>query len=318
MYKSKYLPVKVYSNTEAAVHTAETVYPINLLCDAHEYLTGKQNTNVIVRNNNVSFVSNQDVRWFMCDIVNAYELFQIAKDNKFAFFPIYDKKGILSLYTSSTFNSARLLVDAFTMNTVLVTKTSLVKKLSQMIDQKFSVTYLLDLFRYATMFESGHKNFIDAWLCQLDANDSYMALNPLTALYLENSIYYGYDELEELERIVLHEETQAGNYVLDGNFVKRTDLSYWTPMTVDWCRTLVMQWKKLLVKNSLFIQLPYADTLETICYVSSDLSHAIHANTGEMVSIKNKNLKDMIRMCLAEGSITSSDFQMLWSSLTVR
>lgn len=319
MYKSRFLPVKVQSASEASVHTSECTYPWNLLKEAHDHLTGvTQSPNVILSNNNVCFASNPDIRWFMCDIVNAYEYFTLAKENKFSFFPIYSNKGVVSLYVSTIFKNTRILVDAYSMNTVLVTKQQLIKKLSSMIDQRFEVSLLLDIFRYARLLEAGCKNFLDAWLVNPESDEGYVAVNPVTALYTENTIWYAFDELQEIEQIVTGQCDETESFILQANCLDRKDLPKYQPISMDWAKSVVETWRKLESRARSYIPIMSADTGEPVCYCSTDLCHVIYASTGEHVTVKNKNFKDTLRMCLQEEEITPSAFYTLWEVLRLR
>lgn len=319
MYTSRFLPVKVQSASEAAVHTAECIYPWKLLEEAHDHLTGvTQSSNVILSNNNIRFASDPDIRWFMCDVVNAYEYFLTAKNNKFSFFPIYSTKGVASLYVSTIFKNTRLLVDAYSMSTVLVTKQQLIKKLSSMIDQRYEVSLLLDIFRYARLLESGSKNFLDAWLVNPLSEEGYVAVNPVTALYTDNTLWYAQDVLEEIESIVKGECDETDTFILQANCIDRKDLSYWTPMSMDWCKYIVETWRKLESRSRSYIPLALNDTYEPACYCSTDFCHVVRASTGEHVTVKNKNFKDTLRACVKEEFITPSAFYTLWEVLRLR
>lgn len=318
MYFSKYLPVKVFSTVEASVHTDEQVYPWRLLKEAYDHLTGEPSDNVVINNGNICFKSDPDVRWFMHDIVNAYELFQVARESKFTFYPIKDTNGTISLYTSSTFKEHRLLVDAFTMRTVIVTKPTLVKKLSNMVDRKFPTRYLLRVFQYAESLEKGYKNYLDGWIVNPNDEDGYMCVNPLTALYDDNGIWYNWGELAELEKIVYKGVTETERFVLRATLVTRTDLTVYTPMSLTWCKYVVDLWHKLRDRNRSYIDVIDSDTYGPAFYVSGDLNHFISAETGEHITVKNKSFKEVLQSCVKNVYIDTRAYNTLWDVLRYR
>ena len=319
MFKSKFLPVKVLSATEASVHTSEQVYPYPLLKEAYEHLNGNLSSNVIItKNGNITFASNPDILWFMVDVVKAYEYFSVARENKFSFLPIYDSKGVVALYASSVFKNTRLLVDAYTMNTVLVTKTQLIKRLSTMVDHKYNTLHLLDVFRYARLLEDGYKNFLDSWLVSPNADEGYMHVNPLSSLYADNNVWWAFDQLEELEKLVKGECTETETFVIQANAVDRKDMSKWQPMSMDWCKQLVTSWRKLEERNRSYVPILCDEDYMPICYVSTDLRHVVSAATGECLSVKNKSFRETLRNCLKQGDISRGAFYTLWVCLSSR
>lgn len=318
MFLSTYLPLKVASKTEAAVHTSENIYPYELLQEAHDSLTGKPSNNVIVNNGNISFVSNPEIRWFLCDIVNAYERFQIAKESKFAFFPVYNMKGTISLYVSSVFKCSRLLVDAYTMQTVLVTKAALIKRLSTIIDKRVESSYAMNLFQYARALEAGYKNYLDAWISNAGTDDELVCMNPLTCLYVENSEWYFWDELTEIEQIVTGATVETERYILQSNTLRRKDLEHETPISVEWGKHVVTTWHKLHERQRSYLPINDIEEKYPLCYCSTDLHHFVDAATGEHVTVKNKSFRETLKQCVTDEYIDRNAYNVLWQVLRLR
>lgn len=318
MVTATYLPIKVFSETEASVHTEKTVYPWALLKEVHDHFNGKMSLDVIRQNGYITFISKPEIRWTMHDIVSAYEYFTIAKANKFTFYPIYDLKGTIGLYVSSIFKDHRVLVDAFTMRQVIVGKPILVKRLSTMIDGKFDLDYLLNLFTYASELEKGHKNFFDGWLSDLGTDEECFNVNPVTAMYPENGTWYGTDEMVEIEQIVKGETKETETFILQGGMVDDKTRKKFKPMSLDWCRYIVDLYRKVDSKRGSFITVYDEDSLEPLMYISTDLRHAIHYGTGEHVNIRNKSLRSLVQNCILNEFITREQFSLLWKVLRLR
>lgn len=318
MYKLDFLPVKVNSQTEASVHTESMIYPYALLKEARNYLTEGSSVDCVMKNGYVTFNSSPDIRWSVPDIVKAYEYFNVAKENKFSFFPIYGTNGTIGLYTSGMFKQTRVLVDAYMMNAVLVTKQSLTKKLPQMIDQCYSTAKLLETFTYAKLLERGYKDFLDSWLVNMGTDECYVCLNPITALYEGNTTWYYEDRIMEMKKLLSGEVLKTSGFELQGSMVVYTYLDKTTPISIEWVKSICNTYDSLMKKGKNFIPINDRDSLMPICYVSKDLSHIVKAANGECITVRNRNLKNVLLGCLEQGSMDRSDFHMLWSSFQAR
>lgn len=313
MFYSNYLPVNV-KRANAAVYTEAGVYPANLLALAKQALTCNDNANgqVVLRDDGyITFTEHSEHTWPIPDVYMACEAMDMAEKNNFSYYAILDSSGIPQLFVSKAFKSSRILVNALTMQTVLVTKTNLVRKISCMIDKRFSSSYCLNLFQVISNLEKGATKYLDALILDRGTQDETLMVSPVTTMYSDVTDMYGADLIDEFRQILSGEVTETDSVQAVEGGITRNELSYWGVMSMEHIKLMCSTYDKLLAKKSNYLSL--SDENYNFCYfISTNWRYLVNAKTFECLTIKNVNFRSLLQTYAASDTTPASDLNMLW------
>ena len=312
MYFSKYLPVNI-KRKNAAVHTDQGVYPAELVRMAHAALTDGTglSSKVFHESGYITFPEHPEYRWTLPDVYLAYEALTTAEANNFSFYTVSNKDGIPQLFVSKAFKQCRLLVNALSFHTVLVTKPNLVRRVSAMIDMKFTNTYCMNIFDVISALESGSTKYLDAIIWCRDTEDETMIVNPITTLYADDNFNYDKYVVDDYRKLLQNPEAECEHvHIVDGMFARK-DVVNFTPVSQPHAKAMVELYDRLLAKKCNYVDLTGTDN-ETYYYVSTNWRYLVNARTFECVIVTNANIKKLLQSYVAAGQTPVGDLQMCW------
>ena len=313
MFYSRYLPVKVKSKNECAVYTNDKVFPADLLEQAFAYVSGSANANnnVFTKDMMITFKSNPDVMWSLPEIIMAHDALNIARDCNFSYFLIYNDNNIPMYFVSSRFNNARILVDALTMRSIVVTKPVLVKKLSSMIGKKFADIYLVEFYNMIVTVEAGRHKYLDGVIVDRYSDEAFLTVNPLMDIEVEHK-WWGFDELDELEKIVYEQATETEVFEYNGYLISKKDCNVFTPITVEYAHSLLDLRQRLLEKKTDYFAMRDEINYDPVLYLSTNFRYLVNANTLECATMTNITLQEWVRSYAANEYNSKETLNLLW------
>lgn len=319
MFTSKFLPVKVQSANETAVYSYKTVYPANLLDQARAFALGEDGdcNNVVVKEGCYTFKSNPEYLWTLSDIVQACESLRVARENKFSFFIIYNNQKIPNMYVSTRFDTCRILVDAFTMRSIVVHEPRLVKKLSSMIGNQYEDSYLINLFNMIKTMESGRHKYLDGIILDRYSGNAMLAVNPLIDIAVNNGPWYDLTEIDQLRDIVNKNVQETETFIVNGSLISKKDVVTFTPIGMDYAHTLIELCDRLLEKKTDYIALHCEETFEPYLYLSTNYRYLVKASTFECESVVNASLRDWILSYAQCDYIPRQTMDTMWDLVKV-
>lgn len=316
MFFSKYLPVNI-KRKNAAVFTKWCIYPADLLVMAKAALADKVglNTDVVLEDGMITFPQHPEIKWSLPEVYLAYEAYETAVENNFSFYVVNNKDSIPQLLVSKPFKNHRLLVNAMTFESIIVTKPNLVKRISAMIDCKYESRYCMDVFEVIERIEAGSPNFLDAIICERDTEEENMVVNPVTTLYADDNIYYDKAFIEDC-RTLLHDPTAVVETAeLSGNAFQHKGLKGFASLSTPFVKSLVELYDRITAKKCNYLYLT-GDDCDTHYYVSTNWRYLVNARTLECVVVQNVNLKKLLQSYVAKGNVPVADLTLCWMIAT--
>lgn len=312
MFKSTYIPVNM-RRANCAVYSCDKKFPEDMLLDAYNYVQGGQSKRVYIDNSRISFIDNPTVTWTLAEIYLAYEAYAQAKASNFSYYMATDSENIPQLFISKSFMGHRLIVNAFTMRTLLLSKQRLSSKAASLIDKNISWIDSMNLFDSMVAIESGSAKYLTALIAYRGAKDSYMAVSPVMCPNAEYGTMYGIDEIEEIKALSEGKEpTDDFSYFKDdkGSIVRK-GLSSDTIVTADTVSFILSAYDKVLQKKSNYVELRN-ENYETELYFSTNNKYLVNARTFECIVIHSQNLKALINSYVKADTALKSELQMIW------
>lgn len=313
MYLSKYLPVNI-KRKNAAVHSQDKVFPAELLRTARSALRDDDGlgTAVVIENGLVTFPDAPQYQWSIPEVYLACEAMDVAEDNNFSFYVVSDKEGIPQLFVSKAFKQHRLLVNALTFRTVLVTDAKLVRRISAMIDRQFENVYCIHLFDVIDALENGATDYLDAVIYDRGGNDETMIVNPITTMHAEDNVYYSKEVIDEYRLLLKDPEAKDTEYVhIVDDMFERKNCKGFTPVSSRHAKAMVELYDKLMTKKCNYECLMGTDH-DCYYYVSTNWRYLVNANTFKCVIVKNSNLKKMLQSFVTRGEVPVAELNLLW------
>lgn len=319
MFTSKFIPVKVQSEKETTVYSAGKVFPASLLDQVQAYVTGQGDggNNVVIKEGMYTFKSNPEYLWTLADIVQACEALRVARENQFSFYIVYNNQKIPNLFISSRFDTCRILVNAFTYRSVIVSDPQLVKKLSSMIGRSYEDAYLDNLFNMIHAKESGRSRYLDGVICNRYSDEAQLTVNPLMDININNGPWYDLSEIEELRQIVYEKVQETENYKVDGSFITKPEVPSAQPISFDYANFLIGLCDRLLEKKTDYITLVDEETCYPYLYLSTNFKYLVKASTFECATISNINLRDWILSYTQQDYIARATMDTMWKLVNI-
>lgn len=311
MFLSTYIPVDMH-RVNCAVYSAEKVFPKNRLLLAHEFLTGGKCENAYMEENMVMFTDSDD-RWTIYEVYLAYEAYSQALKSKFSFYTTRNEQNIPQLFISKAFRSHRLIVNAFTMQTLLLGNSKLVNKAASLIDKTVSVVEACELFDSMAAIESGTSQFLPALLAYRNTPDEYMAVSPIMTPNAEVGTIYGSDLIEEIKMIVSGILDKTESFALDEDgYIYRHDMNCSYYLSFELAEYLISIYDKTKAKKSNYLEIRDQD-YEVKMFYSTNGEYLVNARTFECLVIRNQNMKALLNKLVKVNNIPREKLQMIWS-----
>lgn len=311
MFLSTYLPVNM-RRKNCAVYSNEKVFPESKLLKAYDFITNHPVDGVYLNDGNVAFLDSPDVIWTYPEIYLAYEAYNQAAVNNFSFYSVKDEHGIPQLFISKAFKGHRILVNAFTMHSVLLGNKQLVNKAANLIDKTSTCHYCVDLFNTLQAIELGSAKFLPAVLVMKDQDDEYMAVSPLTTLMSEMTTEYASDLINEFKQVRENKAIVTESVKFENDRFVRTDLpKSWQPMSTEHIDYIISTYDKIREKKSNYVAL-INENYETELFFSTNYRYLVNAKTFECVVIKNQHTKSLLIDFASRNTIPTDKLQLAW------
>ena len=295
-----------------AVYSNEKVFPEDKLLKAYAFITNRTADGVYLNEGNVAFLDSPETTWTYPEIYLAYEAYHQAAVNNFSFYSVKDEHGIPQLYISKAFKGHRILVNAFTMHSVILGNKQLVNKVASLIDKTASCHYCVDLFNTLQAIESGSAKFLPAVLVMKDQDEEYMAVSPLTTVMSEMTTSYASDLIDEFRSVHADRSVVTESVKFENDRFIRTDLpKSWQPMSVDHVEYIINTYDKIREKKSNYVELNN-ENYETELFFSTNYRYLVNAKTFECIVIKNQHTKSLLIDFASRNTIPTDKLQLAW------
>lgn len=311
MYISNYLPVNM-RRTNCAVYSNEKSFPEERLLAAYSFLTGHPIDGVLLTDGNITFIDSPETVWTIPEVYLAYEAYNAAAVNNFSFYVVKDEMDIPQLYVSKAFKGHRVLVNAFTMHSIVLTKKQLVDKAASIIDKTFNSHYCFDLFNTLLAIEQGNAKFLPALIVNRDTDDEYMAVSPLTTVMSEMTTTYGKDLICEFKQVAEDHNVVTESVKFEKNRFVRTDLPHsWQPLSIEHVNNMINLYDRIQAKKSNYVELNNEDH-EPELFFSTNYRYLVNARTFECVVIKNQHTKALLTTMATYNTVPADKLRLAW------
>lgn len=310
MFISTYLPVNMH-RVNCAIYSSEKVFPEEKLLQAYSFITGHAVEGVEWNDGNVTFTDDPDTLWTLPEIYLAYEAYNQAAINKFSFYVVKDAENIPQLFISKAFKGHRILVNAFTMHSVLLGKQQLVNKAASMIDKTATSHYCVDLFNTMRDIERGSAKFLPAIIVNKDTEDEYMSVSPMLTAFTDVTTYYAKDVLDELREIRDDHNKVTKSFKFENDMYVRYDSRTWRPLSPEHVDYILNTYDNIKTKKSNYIEF-HNENYETELYFSTNFRYLVDAKTFECIVIKNQHTRNLLISFSKRCLVTSNELQLAW------
>lgn len=317
---SDYIPVNLNRNN-AMVYSSTEVYPVDLLIKVHDALTSGNNNDVIVNDGVITMLTQPDVKWHLTDFYLAHNAYTVAMQNKFSYYVVKNEHDVPALFISKQFNGQRILCNAYTMESVLVSSKKYISKISTMIDHTYPNKYCMNLFNVISNIMKGSSRYISAILVfKGNAEMEHLRISPIMAPYTDGW-FFGYtpDLLKEFREILEGAtETDSLTYASGVVAFKPDALEEGIvipPFSYNYMSDVVNLYDKVLKKNVSYLPI-YVETstgIEVHSYISTDGTTLVNAETFECIKLRNLQAIKLFAVFASRESCSASELQMGWS-----
>jgi hypothetical protein len=295
-----------------AVYSAEKVFPEDKLRLAYSFITKHPVEGVFVNNGCISFIDSPEILWTIPEIYLAYEAYSQAALNNFSYYVVKNSDGIPQLFISKAFKGHRLLVNAFTMKTIIIGQKLLVNKVASMIDKTTSNLYCVNLFNTLQAIETGSAKFLQAIIVDRDTEDEFLAVSPMTTCLSEMTTWYSKDIIDELRTVSENHETETESLKFEGDKIVRKDLpNSWQPMSTEHVKYILETYDKTIEKKNNYICI-YDEMSNPMLYFSTNYRYLVNADTFECVVIRNQHTKNLLVDFATRNNIQAGQLLMAW------
>lgn len=309
MFLSKCIPVNV-KRTNCVVYTMNKCFDEAHLKAAYLFLTGNKSDGVYIDENNVKFIDAPELSWTFGDVYRAYDAYDVAVRNNFSFYMVKNSEGTPQLFISKAFHGCRILVNAFTMQSVLLKKKKLVDKAASLIDKTIEFFECMNIFRTLSDIENEKGKYLSGLICYKGTDDEFLAVNPMTTLMSDVTTNYYVEVVDEMRK-ALADPDSSEMFSFENNHFVRTQPAIWAPMTVDHFQNIIELYDNLLAKKSNYVEITDTD-YNTRLYFSTNYRYLVNADTFECVIIKNQHTQDLLIQMVKQGANKFDMISLIW------
>lgn len=309
MYQSTYLPVNATRST-STVYSMNSCYPKAYLLRAKNFLeSGQSDPSVYFSNGYVSFLDEPTYHWTVCEVFLAYKALEIAEASNFSFYMIKDLSQNPQLFVSSKFNGRRIIVNALTMQTVILPNEA-AKQIVCMIDRCYDIVYCQELFNVARITAAKYRTCLTGLIVFAGTDDEYLVLNHYATPYGNVIESLGADTIDSLFEILDGaDETEAFTLCVDDGAYHHNDLAYYPILSKSTVEFYVKLYQACQSKKSNYVPI-YNENAEDALYYSTNQRYLVHAKTLECVVIENQRIKavllDMVKQPICSNDLIAS------------
>ena len=311
MFYSTYIPTNI-GRSDCAVYSDTKVFDQAHLVRAYNFLThtGEQSVGVECVKSCVTFMDDPTISWTIHEVYFAYKALKTAVDNNFGFFIVKDLDGIPQLFVSKNFRNHRILVNALTTRSVVLTNPIRITCVTSLIDKKVPYTFCQEVYRNLEAIEDGATNILSLLIVHSGSIDEYVVTNPYTLPYGAYIRTYGADLVEEMRQLTLGvTETESLKFTELG--IERIDGITWPLIAPVFAQDLVKRYDDAKARKSNYIPI-YDEDLEDALYFSTNSRYLVRAKTLEFATVTNKQIKKLLNVMANKDSNTHSEIEMAW------
>lgn len=311
MFYSTYIPVNV-NRVNCAIYSNEKVFDKERLVRAYEHLSGINCHNgVTMTHEGVSFIDSPEISWSIAEVFLAHEALVNAEKNKFSFYAVRDMDGIPQLFVSRAFSGQRILINAFTTRSILVTNPQHVSKIASMIDKQFDYVYCQELYSMLESISRGNNKYLDALIVGSGSKDEYMVLNQYTVTYGNIIDCIGADTIMDLADMIDNKLEENEQFIQKDGYIRRTDVTYWPTLLVSQVKFIINLYNYCKSKKKNYISI-CNENREDALFLSTNGRYLVSARTLECVTIYNTQVRDLLKIMSKRESNTSYDLDWIW------
>ena len=318
---NNYIPVNLNRNN-ATIYSSKDIYPVETLVKVHDALTSGNTNDVVVNDGIITLLTQPDVKWHLTDFYMAHKAYEVAVENKFSYYAVMNEHDVPALFISKQFHGHRILCNAYTMESVLVSSNNYLSKIASMIDHSYPNKYCMNLFTAISNIYKGSSKYLTGILVHKgNADMTHLRVSPVMAPYI-NGIEFGYTpSLIEEFREIKDGATQTDSLIYSNGVVSfREDVCdeaecSLPPFKYTYIVDVVNLYDKIVRKNVSYLPI-YVETrdgVEVHSYISTDGTMLVDANTFECVKLRNSLVIKMFAMFASCDACSASDLQMGWS-----
>lgn len=320
MFISEYIPVNV-SRNNATVYSGSDVYPVDLLVKVHEALTMGNTNDVVVNDGNITILTQPDVKWLLTDFYLAYNAYVTALENKFSYYAVMNEHGVPALFISKQFNGQRILCNAYTMKSVVVSGKKYVSRISTMIDHTYPNKYCMNIYEVISNIMKGSAKYLSAVLVYKGNEDyEHLRISPIMSPYTDGW-FFGYQPelINELREVIAGSTETSSLTVSKGMISYKEDAleeGYsLPPFTLAYAEEVVNLYDKILQKNVSYVPI-YVETAngsEVHSYLSTDGTLLVNAETFECVKLRNMHTIKLFALYASCNCCNASELNLGWT-----
>lgn len=311
MFISNYIPVNV-NRTNCAVYSESKVFPKDKLMNAVAALKGDAVPGVVLEDGVVSFVDDPTTQWTVAEVYLANETLLVAEKNDFSFYMVRDSNGILQLFISKSFKRSRILINAFNMRSVLLTKPQLVNKAASIIDKTYNTAQCANIFNTLRDIENGAAKFLSAVICYRGTDSEILCVNPITTILSETQRMYPTEFIEELRKVMLDHECESELVRYEGGkYIPVENANTYDVMKESFVKDLIATYDRVMSNKSNYIPLN-DENFNTRLYYSTNHRYLVNAETFECLIIKNQHTRSYLDYLATKMSISHDQLELVW------
>lgn len=311
MFYSTYIPTNI-GRADCAVYSDTKVFDQSHLIRAYNFLTrtGEQPVGVECVKSCVTFMDDPTISWTVHEVYFAYMAYKTAVDNNFGFFIVRDTNGIPQLFVSKNFRNHRILVNALTTRSIIVTNPIRITCVTSMIDKKFPYTFCQEVYRSIEAIEDGASNILSLIIVNSGAADEYVVTNPYVLPYGSHIRTYGVDVLDEFRSIV-NGATETESFRKTDIGIERTDSVKWPLIAQVFVSELIKKYDDAKARKSNYVPI-YNEDYEDAMYFSTNSRYLVRANSMEFATVTNKQIKKLLNVMANKECNTNSEIETAW------
>lgn len=298
--------------TNCAIYSRTKFFPEARLLDAHNLLeNGSGNTAHILSDGTISFTDDLTIVWTVPEVFLAWEAYQVALAENFSFYTVKDDAGIPQLFISKQFRSHRIIVNAFTFKTLLLTNKMLVNKAAALVDKKLSRIEGQRLFDSMLNIEEGRSKYLNSLFMGRGTPDETMIVSPISSLYSDYTVMYGTDLIQDYKAVSENKSLDtAGVYFSNGYYIRK-GMDTYPAFTQEHVNYLLEQYEKCCEKKSNYIALCTED-MEPMLYYSTNCRYLVDAFTFEILTVTSQCIKAMLNSMCSKEFCTIESINLAW------
>lgn len=310
-----YLPVYV-GNRVQYIFANGKEYPVKLLTQVSELLSGRPCSSVSIDENGDFYVKESEDSWSKQEVELALAALEDSLLCDMWYVPILNKEGDRRLFISSKFgDSYRILVDTQSMERVVIKDQRIAACIHDLSRHRHPNHFLEDIFQAVCSKSVAEGHFLDMIIVNRGEPDEYVAMSPLLTRWYMNNPYINAEDFDEIEA-ALNGQPSNDFCVSKGNLYC-AHITYWVPMSSAYTKKLFKRIRSLYKLRSSYKAVNDEVTGEPMFYVSSDFRHLVKASTLEHIVVKNVCILNQLKEVLLRGEVSLHEFCDLWRSASV-